>query len=106
MPDNASGKIRARLKDGAVTVKAIVRHPMETGSRKHPETGQLVPRSFIRELVCERNGTPVLVMDWGWGIATDPYLSFQIKDGKKGDLMAIHWVDNEGETGRLEAEVK
>ena len=101
-----SGKMRARLKDGAVMVKALLKHPMETGSRKHPVTGVLIPRHFIRELVCERNGKPVLTFDWGWGIAAKPYLSFRLKEGRAGDLVAIRWVDNRGMTGRLEDRVK
>ncbi|MEA3273983.1 MAG: thiosulfate oxidation carrier complex protein SoxZ [Pseudomonadota bacterium] len=105
MATKTSGKIRVRLQDGGIKVKAILRHPMETGSRKHPTTGEVLPRHFIREVVCERNGTPVLTMEWGWGIAADPYLSFRIKQGEKGDLIAIRWSDNMSETGHLEATV-
>ncbi len=101
-----SGKMRARLKDGAVLVKALLKHPMETGSRKHPVTGVLIPRHFIRELVCEHNGKPVLTFDWGWGVAAKPYLAFRLKEGKAGDLVAIRWVDNKGRAGRLEDRVK
>jgi len=39
--------------------------------------------------VCERNGTPVLTLDWGWGVAAKPYLSFDLKEGKAGDTIAI-----------------
>ncbi len=102
----ASGKIRARLNNGVVTVKMLLRHPMETGSRKDPVTGVLVPRHFIREVVCERNGERVLALDWSWGVAAKPYLSFQLKQGQAGDNIAIHWLDNTGETGLLRARVK
>lgn len=105
MATQNSGKIRVRLKDGGINVKAILRHPMETGSRKNPTTGEVLPRQFIREVVCERNGSTVLTMDWSWGIAADPYLSFRIKQGKKGDLISIRWSDNVGKTGHLEASV-
>jgi hypothetical protein len=60
------GKIRARLDDGIIAVKVLIRHPMETGSRKHPSTDEIIPRHYIREVVCEHNGKPVLTMDWGW----------------------------------------
>ena len=39
-------KIRATLKDGITTVKAIISHPMETGSRKNKETGEIIPVSY------------------------------------------------------------
>ena len=35
----ASGKIRARLNNGAVTVQMLLGHPKETGSRKDPVFG-------------------------------------------------------------------
>lgn len=89
-----------------MTVKALLNHPMETGSRKHPVTGAPIPRHFIREVVCERNGTPVLSLEWGWGVAAKPYLSFDITGGKRGDRVAIRWLDNKGMSGRVEAEVK
>ncbi|MCG6985390.1 MAG: thiosulfate oxidation carrier complex protein SoxZ [Thiocapsa sp.] len=106
MASEDTGRIRARLKDGLVNVKVLMRHPMETGSRKHPATGALLPRHFIREVVCEHNGSAVLTLDWGWGVAADPYLSFDILDGKAGDSITVRWEDNQGASGRLETEVR
>lgn len=105
MAEDDSGRMRARLRDGIVTVKVLMRHPMETGSRKDPASGQVVPRHFIRELTCEHNGTPVLTLDWGWGIAANPYLAFQIQGGSAGDKVTVTWSDNQGQTGRIEGEV-
>ena len=34
-------KIRAKLKNDVVTVKALMTHPMETGARKDSKTGEL-----------------------------------------------------------------
>ena len=105
MADKNPHKIRVRLKDGSIVVKMLLNHPMETGSRKHPATGEPIPRHFIREITCERNGSQILQLDWGWGVSANPYLSFRVRDGKKGDLIRAHWVDNLGETGSVEAEV-
>ena len=44
-------KLRARLKDGIVTVKALIKHPMETGLRKDKVTGLKVPAYHITEIV-------------------------------------------------------
>ena len=96
-----SGKVRARLRDGVVTVRALLSHPMETGSRRHPATGALVPRHFIQEVVCECNGRPVLRLEWGWGVAARPYVSFDLKEAKAGDRVVLRWVDNKGITGRI-----
>ena len=105
MASEESGRMRARLKDGIVNVKVLMRHPMETGARKHPATGALLPRHFIRDVVCERNGSPVLTLEWGWGVAADPYLSFDLLEGEVGDRIVVRWEDNQGESGRLETEV-
>ena len=35
------------------------------------------------------NGVTVLSLDWGWGVSANPYLSFDPKEGKVGDLVAI-----------------
>ena len=44
------GRVRAPLNNGIVKVKALLRNPMETGSRKHPGTGEVLPRQFIQEV--------------------------------------------------------
>ena len=96
------GKIRAKAKDGGIAVRALLRHPMETGSRKHPTTEELIPRHYIQELICEHNGAVVLTLDWGWGVSANPYLAFDIQQGKPGDTVAIRWTDDKGGTGLLE----
>ena len=105
MANTDSGRVHARLKDGVVTVKALLRHPMETGSRKHPGTGEVMPRLFIQEVICENNGQPVLTLDWGWGVSANPYLSFDLIEGRVGDAIAVRWVDNLGDEGRVEGKI-
>ncbi len=99
------GRIRAKAQDGGIAVRAIIRHPMETGSRKDPATEELIPRHFIQEVSCEHNGDTVLTLDWGWGVSANPYLAFHIQQGQAGDVVRIRWTDNKGETGSLEAKV-
>ena len=36
-------KIRAKESNGVVTVKALMKHPMETGKRKDKKTGDNIP---------------------------------------------------------------
>ena len=45
-------------------------------------------------------------MDWGWGVAANPYISFDIKGAKVGDLVTLRWEDNRGLTGELETQVQ
>ena len=91
-------KARARMKDGLAEVKVLLKHPMETGNRKDPETGLEIPRHFIRALTCELNGTAVLSTQWSWGMARNPYLSFRIRGARPGDTVRLHWSDDRGMT--------
>ena len=43
-------KIRAKESNGVVTVKALMKHPMETGKRKDKKTGDNIPAHFIQEI--------------------------------------------------------
>ena len=88
-------KIRAYERDGVVTVKSIISHPMETGRRKIKKTGKKIPPHFIREVVVSRNNRIVLEAYWGKSISRNPYLSFEIP-GRKGDRITLAWLDNRG----------
>jgi|TARA_B110000238_G_C16073093_1_gene415815 sulfur-oxidizing protein SoxZ len=99
-------KIRATLKDGVTTVKALMTHPMETGARKDKESGELVPAEYIQEVTVNHNDAVVLNANWGTGISKNPYLSFKIKGGAAGDTIMLTWKDNLGESGSGETNVK
>jgi sulfur-oxidizing protein SoxZ len=98
-------KIRAKEKGGVVTVKALISHPMETGTRKDKKTGKPIPAHYITEVTAESNGDKKLTAYWGGGISKNPYLSFKY-DGKKGDKVKLSWVDNQGKSDSLETTVK
>lgn len=99
-------KIRAKVKNGITTVKAILYHPMESGSRKDPDTGELVPAHFIKNVQAALNGEVIISAEWGTGISKNPYWSFEFKGGNPGDIVTISWTDNLGESGTGEAEIK
>jgi len=99
-------KMRASLKDGMTTIKALITHPMETGSRKDKETGELIPAHFIKEIDVTHNDASVMNAYWGTGISKNPYLSFKIKGGAAGEKVSLVWKDNLGESGTGETEIK
>ena len=102
----ASIKIRAKEKAGVTTIKCLISHPMETGLRKDKKTGEMIPAHFIQEVVAEHNGKNVLTALWGGGVSKNPYLSFKVKGGAKGDAVKISWTDNKGKSESNEAKVK
>jgi sulfur-oxidizing protein SoxZ len=97
-------KVRATAKDGVVTVKTLISHPMETGLRKDSKTGKLIPAHFIQEVLAEQNGTNVMTAYWGGAISKNPYLSFKFK-GAAGDTVKISWSDNTGQSDSTEVKV-
>ena len=99
-------KVRAKAKGDTVTVKALIKHPMETGLRKDKKTGKVIPAHFIQEVSCKHNGAEVLLAEWGPAVSKNPYLSFSFKGGKSGDAVNISWVDNTGGSDSTEAKIK
>jgi sulfur-oxidizing protein SoxZ len=101
----SSIKMRANIEGDVTTVKALVSHPMETGSRKDG-AGKPVPAHFIQEVTCESNGVVVLTAQWGAAISKNPYLSFRFRGGKAGDTLKMSWKDNNGESDTAETTIK
>jgi len=96
-------KIRATVKGDSTTVKALITHPMETGSRKDSK-GELIPAHFIQEITCESSGKNRLKAYYSGGVSKNPYLSFKFKGAaQEGDTLTLNWVDNKGgsDTGGL-----
>jgi len=95
----ASGiRIKAKLTGDQVEVKTLMKHEMETGTRKDSKTGETVPAHFIQEVKAELNGTTVMTANWGPAVSKNPYLSFSVNGAKAGDTLKISWMDNKGET--------
>ncbi len=96
-------RVVAKLAGDVTTVKALVKHPMDTGQVKDKKTGELIPAHFIQEMTCKHNDNVVLSALWGVAISKDPYLSFRFKGAKAGDKLTLSWVDNKGETDSTDA---
>ena len=102
----ASIKMRAKAADGVTTIKALISHPMETGTRKDKKTGKKIPSHFIQEVVCEHKGNAVMTANWGPAISKNPYLSFKFSGAAAGDTVQLSWVDNKGEKDSSETAIK
>ncbi len=98
-------RIRVTLKEDVADVKVLIFHPMETGLRKDPASGELLPRHFIKRLWATHNGTTVLDAQWGRAVSRNPFLNFRVRGAKPGDMIAISWEDNRNETATIEAPV-
>ena len=99
-------RMKAKEKDGLITVKALMTHPMEAGNRKDKKTGKKIPAHFIQEVTGESGGKMRMKALWGGGVSKNPYLSFQFKGSKKGDAIKLTWVDNQGNSESAEAKIR
>jgi len=89
-------KMKAKAENGETTVKALIKHPMETGRRKDKETGKEIPIHFIKEVTCSYQGEPLLTTEWGPTISKNPFLSFTFTGGAAGETIELSWTDNKG----------
>lgn len=95
-------KIRATVAAGETTVRVLVPHVMESGSRKGP-SGQLIPAHHITDLRVTHNDRTVLQVDVGPAVSRDPLLAFRFQGGQAGDRIRVVWNDNHGASGSGEA---
>lgn len=98
-------KIRAQLNGDILDIKVIMYHPMETGQRKDPKTGQVIPAHYIQTLTAAVNGKVVTSAQWGPAIAKNPFLALRVKGASKGDKVTVSWEDSKGEKNSAETTV-
>ena len=102
----SSMKVKAKEKDGIVEVKALIKHPMETGQRKDKKTGKPIPAHFVQQITVEHGGKPRVSADWSGGVSKNPLIFVKFKGGAKGDMIKVSWTDNQGGSDSAEAEIK
>ena len=98
-------RMRVKLEGDVADVRVLIGHPMETGLRKDPKSGELVPLHFIKSVTATLNGKPVLTAQWSQAVSRNPYMQFRIKGAKADDEVSVEWVDNRGESNRARAKV-
>ena len=77
-----------------IELRALIGHVMETGYRR-TESGSLVPRDIIRQLVCSYNGAEVFRADFHPAIAANPLISFTTVATESGRI-EFRWTgDND-----------
>lgn len=95
-------RLKTKIKNNITTVRAIIRHPMETGFRISDETGKLVPEHYIKKVLVKHNNNIIFSCDWSRAVSKNPYLSFMFENSKVGDKIEIAWFDTEGKNETLE----
>jgi len=95
-------KVKAKLSGDVADVQSLMMHPMETGTRKDPDTGEVVPVHHITQLTFMHNGEVAMTANLSTAVSKNPYFRFKLKGASAGDSLLVKWVDNLGETDELE----
>lgn len=103
---SSSIRLKTKTRNDVTTVRAIIRHPMETGFRVDKESGELVPAHYIKLVTVKHNDQIVLSCDWSRAVSKNPYLSFMFEGTKTGDKLELSWIDTKDETDTFETLIK
>ena len=71
-------------------LKALIRHPMETGYRRDPY-GRQIPENILDRFECLYNGERVFSAEFFRAVAADPFLTFYTVATETGTL-EFRWV--------------
>lgn len=97
MAENVRARVRVPRQaaaGSAVTIKTLIRHPMESGQRKDND-GTTIPRSIIHRFTCAFNGETVVDVAMGPAISTNPYFEFEAIVPEAGEFR-FTWYDDDG----------
>lgn len=89
--------------DTTSRVRLLIHHPMETGFRFDVD-GKAVSKNVIHTLTARFDGALVFKATLGSGISADPFLEFQVRTPRSGELV-LQWEDDDGNTGEARARI-
>ena len=81
-------------KGDIIEIKALMRHPMETGYRVD-DRGQPIPRDIVKDFVVTYAGEDVFRWELNPGISANPYVIFSVVASETGELV-FTWTDQNG----------
>ena len=96
-------KMRATLAGGSTAaayteIRVLMTHPMTTAQMKEG-------LHHIKNVVVKQNGKTVVEAEISQAVSRNPVFSFRLKGGAKGDKIEVSWLDNKGETSKIESVV-
>ncbi len=101
-------KIKAKLKKGIVSVKAMAKHEMMTYDVAEKKTGDRNNANYITHISGTVNGETVLDMTTSQFLSKNPIFKFDFKGDtfKAGDELVMTWVDLKGNTETSSTDIK
>jgi sulfur-oxidizing protein SoxZ len=101
-------KVKAKLKNGVVKVKAMAKHGMTTYNQAEKKTGNKDNANFITHISATINGETVFDLSTSQFLSKNPIFKFKFKGDsfKKGDKLHMAWTDRKGKTGEGKGKIK
>jgi sulfur-oxidizing protein SoxZ len=98
-------RMRGKSKGGVAEVKALIKHPMESGVRMNKKTGKPYPAKYIDMVEVSVNGTKAVDAQWSGAVSANPYMAVKVK-ANSGDEVSVSLKDNTGEKGAQSIKLK
>lgn len=97
--------MRGKSVAGIAEIKALIKHPMESGVRMNQKTGKPFPAQFIDTLQVLVNDVKAIDSQWSGAVSSNPYMAIQVK-ANAGDTVSIKLTDNTGASGNESLSLK
>ncbi|WEJ63674.1 thiosulfate oxidation carrier complex protein SoxZ [Thiomicrorhabdus lithotrophica] len=98
-------RMRGKSKGGIAEVKALIKHPMESGVRMNKKTGKPYPAKYIDMVEVSVNGTKAVDAQWSGAVSANPYMAVKVK-ANAGDEVSVNLTDNTGDKGSSSIKLK
>ena len=101
-------KVKAKLKNGIVNVKAMAKHSMTTYNQAEKKTGDRENANFITHIsaTLKSSGETVFDMSTSQFLSKNPIFKYKFKGAEKGDTVLMTWTDRKGKTGKGKGKIK
>jgi len=100
-------KVKAKLKNGVVSVKAMAKHAMSTYNQAEKKTGDRENANFITHITATCNDKVVFDMSTSQFLSKNPIFKFKFKgDFAKGDKVHMTWTDRKGNSDKGKGKIK
>ncbi|MDH5181883.1 MAG: thiosulfate oxidation carrier complex protein SoxZ [Gammaproteobacteria bacterium] len=106
MRRRSSIRARGKYANGTTTIKTLISHPMETGTRRDRRTNEILSPLYITDLVFIINGETVAALKISPAVSKNPYFSLEVDGGNRGDSYTIAWRDNIGMSDAITATLR
>lgn len=101
-------KVKAKLKNGVINVKAMAKHSMTTYNQAEKKTGNREDANFITHISASIHGKTVFDISTSQFLSKNPIFKFKFKgdEFKKGDKLLMTWIDKKGNTKTGKGKIK